>query len=301
MKTYYVDTARTTLNGKRRQKPHMVFDGERVFKAWKLTDLRDVGEVFIDTLFPEIYDEVLELLKNNVKIYLLKNTAVLKRLRLENDARKSDENDALMLSKIPRDNYRLLTVDEIELKTTVRPLINRYEMLTKWRKILRQWLNDCDIPEIVEALRENIKVLKKMLREVSREIIDVVKNSNSMYSYVYKEVANFLDVNDSVILAILILETPLYLNIHKLKALYGYTPNKNNGRYNHRLRTLISSLAANIYITAKRKSIKNEKFKEFIETMPMNKAIYKIEIEILKTIWKTFTRINNKPETEPAG
>ena len=117
----------------------------------------------------------------------------------------------------------------------------------------------------------------------------------------YREVANFLDVDDSVILAILILETPLYLNIHKLKALYGYTPNKNNGRYNHRLRTLISSLAANIYITAKRKSIKNEKFKEFIEKMDKRKAIYKIEIEILKSIWRTFTRINNKPETEPAG
>jgi len=300
MKTYYVDTARTTLN-KRRQKTHVVFDGERVFKAWKLTDLKDAGEVFIDTLFPEIYDEVLELLKNNVKIYLLKNTAVLKRLRLENDARKSDENDALMLSKIPRDNYRLLTVDEIELKITVRPLINRYEMLTKWRKMLKQWLDDCDIPEIVEALKENIKVLEKMLYRVSREIIDVVKNSNSMYSYVYREVANFLDVDDSVILAILILETPLYLNIHKLKALYGYTPNKNNGRYNRRLRTLITSLAANIYMNAKKKGIKNEKFKEFIEKMDKRKAIYKIEIEILKIIWKTFIKTSNKSETEPAG
>ncbi len=301
MKTYYVDTARTTLNGKRRQKPHMVFDGERIFKVKKLTDLKDAEEIFIDTLFPENYEEALELLKNNVKIYLLRDLSIIKKLRLENNVKKNDENDALMLSKIPKDNYRLLTIDEIELKAQTRPLIARYERFVKWRRVIKQWLGYSDILLVSEIFNQCIKLLDRLKEKTSREIIDVVKNSNSMYSCIYREVANFLDVNDSVILAILILETPLYLDIYKLKALYGYTPNKNNGRYNHRLRTLISSLAANIYITAKRKGIKNEKFKEFIEKMDKRKAIYKIEIEILKTIWRTFTRINNKPETEPAG
>jgi hypothetical protein len=30
--------------------------------------LEDASEIFVDTLFPELYDDVLELLKKNVKV-----------------------------------------------------------------------------------------------------------------------------------------------------------------------------------------------------------------------------------------
>jgi len=79
----YVDTSRTAINGKRKKKPHVVFEGKRVFQVNKLTKLENVDEVFIDTLFPEICEEVLELLKRGVKVYLLKDTRVLKKLRLK--------------------------------------------------------------------------------------------------------------------------------------------------------------------------------------------------------------------------
>jgi len=63
-RVYYVDTAIPSDRKKRKKhKTHVVFDGDRTFKVNRLTELEDAGEVFIDTLFPEIYDEVVELLR----------------------------------------------------------------------------------------------------------------------------------------------------------------------------------------------------------------------------------------------
>jgi len=67
----FVDTSRTARGGKRR-KPHVCYDGKRIFKISKLTKLKDYDEIFIDTLFPEIYDEILQLLRRGNKVYYLK-------------------------------------------------------------------------------------------------------------------------------------------------------------------------------------------------------------------------------------
>jgi len=57
-KTVYVDTSATATNSKQRQKPHVVYDGERIFKVSRLTKLKSISEVFIDTLFPEVYNDI---------------------------------------------------------------------------------------------------------------------------------------------------------------------------------------------------------------------------------------------------
>jgi len=137
VRAVYVDTSPTAINGKRRREPHYVYDGEKVFEVSKLTKLKGVDEVYIDTLFPEIYEEVLELLRRDIKVYLLKDTRMLKKLRLENNVKKSDENDASMLSRISRDYFRLLTIKEMEKKVELKPLINKYELLSKRIKTLK--------------------------------------------------------------------------------------------------------------------------------------------------------------------
>jgi hypothetical protein len=71
------------------EEAHIVFDGERIFEVDKLTKLKDVDEVYIDTLFPEIYEEVLELLKKGVKVCLLRDASILKKLRIENNGGKA--------------------------------------------------------------------------------------------------------------------------------------------------------------------------------------------------------------------
>jgi hypothetical protein len=65
---YFVDVAIPADRKKRgRGKVHVVFDGDKVFRVKRLTELGDAGEIFIDSLFPELYDEVLELLRRGLK------------------------------------------------------------------------------------------------------------------------------------------------------------------------------------------------------------------------------------------
>jgi hypothetical protein len=61
-KIVFVDAA-IPADRKRGKKIHVAFDGDRVFRVGRLTELEDAGEIFIDTLFPGLYNEVLELLK----------------------------------------------------------------------------------------------------------------------------------------------------------------------------------------------------------------------------------------------
>ena len=221
----YVDTSLTAINGKRKRKPHVVFDGERIYEIDKLIKLKDVDEVFIDTLFPEIYEEVLELLRRGIKVYLLKDTRMLKKLRMENNIKKSDVNDAVILSKIPRDGFRLLTIQEMEKKAMLWPLINKYELLSKRIKTLKTWIKNDGYDY---ELKDSVKLMEKDKKDVTKKIIKILSNDA-----IYREVCRMLGINDSVELAILTVELPLHLPITNLKGLLGYTPDKNKGRYNH--------------------------------------------------------------------
>jgi hypothetical protein len=45
--------------------------------------------MYIDVMFPQLYDELLELLRKGTKVYILKDTARLKKLRIEDGLKKS--------------------------------------------------------------------------------------------------------------------------------------------------------------------------------------------------------------------
>jgi hypothetical protein len=51
-------------------------------------------------------------------VYLLRDTEVFKRLRLQNNLKKSDENDALMFSKVAKEYFRALTIHEMEKRAS---------------------------------------------------------------------------------------------------------------------------------------------------------------------------------------
>jgi hypothetical protein len=191
-KIYYIDVSRTAANGKGRQKLHYAFNGQKIIKIRKLTRLRNADEIYVDSLFPENYDEILELLKKGIKIYLLKDTGVLKNLRLQNNLKKSDEVDALMLSKIPRECFRELTAGEVELNVVVRPLVNRYEWVVEKRKVLKQWKSR----GYDYGFGESIKAMEADRLKISREIIGMI--NRSIYKDVYGRVCNELQVKDSV-------------------------------------------------------------------------------------------------------
>jgi len=163
------------------------------------------------------------LLKRDVKVHLLKDSRVLKKLRMENNMKKSDENDATLLSKILRYGFRLLTIQEMEKKAKLWPLINRYELLSKRIKTSKIWINKDGYDY---ELKNAVKLMEKDKRDVAKKIIKMLSNDA-----IYREACRMLGVKNSVELAILTMELPLHLPVTRLKGLLGYTPNKNEGRY----------------------------------------------------------------------
>jgi hypothetical protein len=126
---------------------------------------------------------------------------------------------------------------------------------------------------------------------ISREIIREVAHNN-----IYREACRLLGVRDSVEVAILTVELPLHLHMRRLKGLLGFTPNKNEGRYDHRLRKHVAALATNLYLNAKKNANISDNIVEVINRLPKEKAIYKIQLMILK-----FLRIAYLLTANPAG
>jgi hypothetical protein len=122
-RVYYVDVAIPIDKKKRgKGKTHIVFDGNRVFSVKKLTEPEDASEIYVDAMFSELYDEVLELLRRGTKVYLLKDTTKLK---------KTDEVDAMLLAQIPREVFKPLTAEELELRVRMEPLIRKYRWIAR--------------------------------------------------------------------------------------------------------------------------------------------------------------------------
>jgi len=285
----FIDTSRTATNGRKKRKPRVVFDGERVFEVDKLTKLKDVDEVFIDTLFPEIYEEVLELLKRDVKVYLLKDTRILKKLRLENSMKKSDENDAILLSRISREGFKPLTIQEMEKKVELWPLINKYELLSKRIKTLKQWIKN---DRYDYELKNSLRLMEKDKKDVARKITEIFSDD-----VVYKEACKALGVKDSVDLAILLNKVRLDLPLDCIKDYLGLTNNKNNGKYDREMRRRLSQLANTIYVNAKRGALKPSSLRliNTIITIELReKALYKLEAEIIKILKRAWRTISNQ-------
>jgi len=282
-RTYFVDTAMPANKKKRgRRKTHMVFDGSRVFSIRRLTELEDAGEVYIDAMFPQIYEELLELIEKGVKVFLLKNTRILKKLREENGVEKSDEADAKFLGIIPRSCFKQLTAREICLLK----LIGEYEMYVRWGKIIRQWAQI----HPSSFLKESARRLRCIANRYARKIIDEVK-SDEGYATTYRLACDMLGVRDSVEIAILVARLPLNWKLSRLYGLLGLTPHKNKN-YNHKLRTHLSKLATNIYLNNKRYEA-NIKLLEDLENLPPKKAIYKLQLRIVRTLKKHGNSKNN--------
>jgi len=129
-------------------------------------------------------------------------------------------------------------------------------------------------------------LMEKNKKGAARKIIKILSDNT-----IYREVRRLLGFSDSVEASILTVELPLHLPLNILKNVVGLTPNRNNGRYNHRIRNHLSQLAINIYLNVKQWRDKleiPEEFGEIIESLPWGKAICKLQSRILKTFRKAY-------------
>ena len=265
-----------------------VFDGGRVFRVGRLSELEDASEVFIDALFPELYEEVLELLRRGVKVYLLRDATKLKKLRIENNLKKSDESDAMLLARIPKEMFRPLMVEEIEIKIKVEPLIRKYRWIARWKKTLKKFIKE----GFDYNFREAVRLMRVDEAKLSREIIRQVSGL-PIYGEVYKKACEILGVKKSIELAILAIELPLYLRLTKLKKILGLIPNKNEGKYNHKLRAHVANLATSLYLSVKKGVSVSDKVAEIVKHLPRRQAILRLELMALKALKAAYSTTTN--------
>ncbi|MCL7389344.1 MAG: hypothetical protein LZ173_05340, partial [Thaumarchaeota archaeon] len=136
--------------------------------------------------------------------------------------------------------------------------------------------------------------------KISREIIGMI--NRSIYKDVYRRVCSELQVKDSVEIAILLLELPLTSGMDKLKSYLGFTPTKNDGRYNHRLRRHLESTASNIYITScKRTNIPEELLETIQNARCKGIALQKLQLKILKILRRAWAEVSKEANDKPAG
>ena len=111
---------------------------------------------------------------------------------------------------------------------------------------------------------------------------------------IYKEACKTLGVKDSVDLAIPLNEIRLDLPLDCIKDYLELTNNKNNGRYDRRLREHLSHLANVIYVDARRSVLKpsSEKIINTATIEPKKKALYKLRVEIIKILKNAWRAIN---------
>ena len=187
---YYVDTA-IPSDRKKRGRVRLIRSstGGKVFKVRRLTELEGADEIYINSLLPELYDEILESLRRGVRVYLLKD--VRKLMRMENNLKKNDENNAMLFSRIPREAFRLLTIEEIELKAETHPLINKYEWLVRWRKQLRKLVKD----GYDYNFKESIRLMEMDRRKISEEIIRQV-DSLPIYGEIWWKACEILGAQE---------------------------------------------------------------------------------------------------------
>jgi|GEM_PF-2549420 len=257
----------------------------KVKKEWRRVNDRELPVVFVD------FEEWITFYSIRGNQLHPLDTIALKKLRLENNLRKSDENDAILLLKVQRSCFKQLTVKEVNLLQ----LIEEYRRYVKWRQKILCWMKI----QPLHSFRECVREINKYVRNNSRRIIEEVLGDEK-YREMYKMVCEAVGVKNSIDIAILIVRLPFHWKLSKLKGLLGLIP-YNHKNYNHRIRADFSNIATNIYLNNKRSKNKSKVSKELedILNLPYRKAVYLLQIRILKMLKKAYPLVSQK--AEPTG
>jgi len=272
-KVYWVDISITAKSGKHRRKLHVAYDGKRIIKINSLTELADAEQIYIDSSAPETYDEILELLKRDIKVYLLTKPQLIKEKRIEAHLAKSDENDAKVLSMIPIELFKELAFNEIVTKRKLQPLLEQYETASKRLKVLKQWKKEGWEFEELKALE---KRLARMKRQLERRILETAEAELKIYRFAETELGL-----RGVSLVSLLIHVDFSRGIHKIK---GYV------KRNRKIRDILAKYAVAIYTNAKKNG--NGKYAEIvIKAKNRKEALKRLQVEILKDLRRLWRKI----------
>jgi len=277
-KTYFVDISWTFDGGKRgRKKKHVVYDGEKLRETATLTSLEDASEIYIDSLSPKIYDDLLVLLRQGVKVYLVRKLKLIKEFRDKFKMGKSDENDAIVLSLMPKDAFRPVTLEEVEIKASLHPLIQKWVSLSNRLKTLKLWESDGFESKWLPLLKKDLEHKKDQLE---KEIMTVAKERLEMYRWAEEE----FGLHGASLARLL-----LYVDFSK-----GLRKIKNFVQRNKNAKGALTSLAFAIYFNACQ-GRGPEKYRNYIkscEGIKKEDAIKKLRSIILKDLRRLWRKHN---------
>jgi len=203
----------------------------------------------------------------------------LRKLRIENNLKKTDNNDAVLLIRISKENFRPLAIEELKLRMRMEPLINKYERIMRWKKTLKRPAKR----GLDYNFRKVVRLMNADRQKISEEVIRQV-TSLPIHGEVYRRACEILGVKRSAKLAILAVRLPLHLPMVRLKGLLGLIPGGNGGRYNHELRAHIASFAATLYMNAKRHVNTSDKVAEAVNCLPKKMALCKLQLMTVKAL-----------------
>lgn len=282
----FVDVA---VTDSKRRKKHCCYDpvDDKFFKIKSLMELENYDEVYIDMLFPVIYEEIEEVIKRGKKTYLLKETKLIKKKRIENNLNKNDENDAYILSLIPKEFYKELKVKDVQ----VRSLMSDYILTDKEIVRLKNKMA-IKYKDIQEHIQTFIKILEKRKEKIGQELHNLMEDNEF-----YKKVLEYFGYKKSPMIAMLLMTVDFSRGLHKIFDYLGLHAKAK--KYNHFVRTILSKIAKNIYNKTKRQQ--NNilmKYVKIVQYYPKKKALLKIQVEMIRDIRRLWVELNNQKYTE---
>lgn len=284
----WVDVSRTAMGGRRRNKRHVVFDGEGFLEVERLTELGDRDEVYIDSLFPEFYDELAELLGMGVGVYLLRDGRSQKETRERLELEKSDRNDARALSLIPKGLFKQLRLEEVEAARKLQPLLQEFEATSRKRKTVRTWMSMEGDKELEARLRALDEALTKKYKKLQRGTTRIAREILPMYAFAKRELGL-----GGVGLVKLLLKIDFSKGIRKVKAY---------ARRSRYVRDDLARFAMAVYYNAK-KGHGHKNYIEIVEgSRSRDEALKRLQTQILRDLRRLYRNyIENSGQAGHSG
>lgn len=86
--------------------------------------------------------------------------------------KKSDASDAMLLSRISKEAFGLLMIEELEIEMQMRPLIRKYERMVRLEKTLKKLISQ----GFDYSFKEAVRLIDSERQRISRSIIRQVSN-----------------------------------------------------------------------------------------------------------------------------
>ena len=240
------------------RKDHVVVADGIVKRFRKLGDIpaQAGDELYVDAMLPSRFQEFEELLNRGVRVFYLRRTDVLEKYR----EKKSDEDDARALMRIPQHLFRELIGKELE----VRRLLHKYTTTKSHMELVKQLSREADDEETRAHYRHLINHLRRRKYKLAKEIDALARNFLPVQQIAWK--LGIISNNclfGRVALVQLLLYVDFSLGLRKILTYTGnYYPN--DGRYSRTLKDATESLTISV---KRRQKIKGKEVREVLKTI----------------------------------